>query len=110
MKSILCRGLALVFVALGLGLILNSITIGGIIVLSSGIGLWMADFHLEPAEGRSGKRLVAKGSPVLLLLPLMLSAGQVYGLTTDSVAAHYGFDHQCESASDTNAAAHAMTQ
>lgn len=101
MKSVVYRSLALVLSAVGVGLILNSMTIGGIVAISSGIGLWMADFHLEPAEGRSGRRLVAKGSPALLLLPLMLSAGKVYTVTTDSLASHYaGSEDECALATD----------
>ena len=99
MKDLIYRSLALSISALGIGLILNSMTIGGIIALSSGIGLWMADFRLEPAED-NGRQLVAKGSPALLLLPLMLAAGQLYAVTTDSLAAQFSTEHECAVASD----------
>jgi hypothetical protein len=100
MKDLIYRSLALSISALGIGLILNAMTIGGIIGLSSGIGLWMADFHLGPAEANGGRRLVAKGSPALLLLPLMLAAGQLYAVTTDSLVAQFGAEHEGALASD----------
>lgn len=96
MNGIMYRGLAVALALLGVGLILNSMTISGIVALSSGIGLWMADFHLEPAADPGPRRLVAKGSPALLLLPLMLSAGKVYTVTTDSLSAQYGSEDHCE--------------
>ncbi len=100
MQGMAFRSLAVALSALGIGLILNSMIIGGIIAISSGIGLWMGDFRLLPANERRGKRLVAKGSPALLLLPLMLAAGKIYTATTDSLAAQYGYAEQCNVAAD----------
>jgi len=100
MQGFVYKSMALALSALGIGLILNSMTLAGIVALSSGIGLWMADFQLEPVEDSSGRRLVAKGSPALLLLPLMLSAGKVYTVTTDSLAAQYAPEGACELASE----------
>ena len=72
-------------VAIGIGLILAGQTLLGIVLASAGLGVWLADFRMEAVAG--GRQLVAKGSPALLLLPLMLGAGKVYVATTSSVFA-----------------------
>ena len=95
MNGIIYRGLAIGLGVVGIGLILSSMMISGIIALSSGVGLWMADFRLQPDTGSTGRRLVAKGSPALLLLPLMLAAGKVYTVTTDSLLAQVAVEDQC---------------
>ncbi len=95
MSSIIYRGMALGLGMVGIGLILSGMTISGIVALSSGVGLWMADFQLQPVEDQPGRRLVAKGSPALLLLPLMLAGGKVYTVTTDSLFAQTAVEDQC---------------
>jgi hypothetical protein len=95
MHSIIYRGMAIGLGIVGIGLILSAMTISGIVALTSGVGLWMADFQLQPVDDRVSRRLVAKGSPALLLLPLMLAAGKVYMVITDSLFAQGLVEEQC---------------
>ena len=83
MNKYLGRVIAGSLALIGIGLILGGMTLAGILAASSGAGLWMADFHLE--SGQAGRRLIAKGTPALLLLPLMLGAGKAYMVTAETV-------------------------
>ena len=83
MNTVLSRSGFVLLAGIGIGLILNEMTVLGILVGSSAVGLWLADFRLE--DGELGRRLVAKGSPALLLLPLLLGAGKIYMAAASTV-------------------------
>jgi len=73
-------GLAVV----GIGLILNDHMFSAIVLLFTGLGIWMADFRWARRADGTG-RLVAKGSPGLLMVALMLGAAQAYVITADAL-------------------------
>lgn len=62
-------------VAAGLILSLSGSPLGGAAVLFAGVGIWMADFRFKHVNGQ--RRLVAAGTPALLLLPLLLGSAKL---------------------------------
>ena len=69
---------------LGFGLILNGLWFTGIVLLLVAAGMLLADFRWS--EGAYGAaRLVARGSPALLMVALMLGAAQGFVVAKDAV-------------------------
>ena len=71
-------------VLVGIGLILNGLLFTGVVLLFIGAGLGLADFRWATADGGT-RHLIAKGSPALLMVALMLGAAQGYVATKDAV-------------------------
>ena len=69
---------------IGIGLILNGMLFSGVVLLFIGAGLGLADFRWATADG-APRRLIAKGSPALLMVALMLGAAKGYVATKDAV-------------------------
>ncbi len=83
----LCRKINIVpglLILAGFGLILNEQTFYGVLVLLLGFGFRLADFSLA-ASADGPRRLVAKGSPALLMIALMLGAAKGYVVTMDAL-------------------------
>ena len=66
------------------GLILSGYTFAAIVAAFLGLGIWMADFRWT-ADTDSTSRLVAKGSPALLMIALVFGAAKVYVVTADAL-------------------------
>ena len=68
----------------GVGLILNNLPFAGMVLILLSAGLVLADFRWLVAPGRPA-RLVAKGSPALLMVALMLGTAQGFVAAKDAL-------------------------
>jgi hypothetical protein len=68
----------------GVGLILNELPFAGSVLILLSAGLVLADFRWSAVPGRPA-RLVAKGSPALLMVALMLGAAQGFVAAKDAL-------------------------
>ena len=68
----------------GVGLILSNLMFPGIVLLLAGAGLGLADFRWALGADGSARRLIARGSPALLMVALMLGAAQGYVASKDA--------------------------
>jgi len=77
----------------GAGLILNELMLPGVVLLFAAAGIRLADFRWAVTAGR--RHLVAKGSPALLIVAVMLAVAQGYVAAVDSVLMAFSTDPAC---------------